>query len=72
VDHFVVGHTTQDKVLAVHDRRVVAIDAGMKNGHYGEILFWDAGKFSRGTLLGQRLPLLNFTLQELELDHSGK
>ena len=70
VEHIVVGHTTQSKVLAVHDSRVIAIDAGMKNGEYGEVLFWDSGQFSRGTLSGQRLPLKNFEIKQLKEDRS--
>ncbi|TQV89446.1 metallophosphoesterase [Aliikangiella coralliicola] len=55
--HIVVGHTTQEAIKSVHDGRVIAIDAGMKYGSYGELLLWDGGEFTRGTLAGKKFPL---------------
>lgn len=53
VSHIVVGHTTQEKIRTAYDGKVIAVDAGMKSGDYGEVMLWDSGKFTRGTLSGE-------------------
>lgn len=52
----VVGHTTLDRVTALHGGRVYAIDAGLKEGR-GEVWIWEGGKAFRGLKDGQRVPL---------------
>lgn len=62
VSHIVVGHTTQEQIRTKYNGRIIAIDAGMKNGRYGEILLWDSGSFLRGTLTGETFPLNNLNI----------
>lgn len=57
VEHIVVGHTSQPIVHSLFEGRVIAIDSSIKKGHYGELLFREHGRFSRGTPDGRRLPL---------------
>jgi hypothetical protein len=57
IDHIVVGHTSQKRIETRYEGRVIAIDASMKKGKYGEILFIDGSKMWRGTLSGEKLPL---------------
>ena len=53
VNHIVVGHTTQQKIRTAYGGKIIAIDAGMKSGDYGELMFWESGKLTRGTLSGE-------------------
>lgn len=53
----VVGHTSFKGVFSHHDGRVLSVDSDLKGGKSGELLFWDEGVLSRGTLQGARLPL---------------
>jgi len=57
VDHIVVGHTSQKKILTRYGGKVIAIDSSIKGGKYGEILFVDGKKIWRGTPSGVTLPL---------------
>ncbi len=57
VDHIVVGHTSQKKILIRYEGKVIAIDSSIKNGKYGEILFIDGKKIWRGSPTGDTLPL---------------
>lgn len=57
IAHLIVGHTSQDIIQTRFDGKVIAIDASMKNGHYGEILLKISGEFYRGTLSGKKLML---------------
>lgn len=57
VAHVLVGHTSQPVVHPLFGGRVVAIDSSIKKGRYGELLFREGGRFSRGTPTGERLPL---------------
>jgi hypothetical protein len=59
VARIVVGHTTQDRIRAWYDGRVIAIDAGIKHGIDGELLIREDGRFWRGTIDGRRLPLVD-------------
>ncbi len=52
VDHIVVGHTSQERIEARHQGKVIAIDSSIKYGKYGEILFIDGDEKWRGTLSG--------------------
>ena len=55
--NIVVGHTTHRHIETRYDGKVIVIDANMKSGNDGEILFWEAGKFVRGTLSGDIVPI---------------
>jgi hypothetical protein len=57
VKAIVIGHTTQDRLTALHGGRVFAIDAGLKDGRAGEAWLWEKGKVWRGTADGRRQPL---------------
>ncbi len=57
VSHIIVGHTTQDSIETRYKGKVIEIDAAMKEGLNGEVLFWENGKFSRGLLSGEKRPL---------------
>lgn len=54
VEHIVVGHTSFFGVFEHWDGRVYNVDSNMKRGESSEILFWQAGDFTRGTFLGER------------------
>lgn len=54
VDHIVVGHTSFPGVFQHWNGRVINVDSDIKRGRSGEILFWEDGKFSLGTLEGTR------------------
>ncbi|WP_394749018.1 ankyrin repeat domain-containing protein [Spongiimicrobium salis] len=53
----IVGHTTHRNIETHYQGKVIVIDANLKSGKAGELLFWDTGKFTRGTLEGSLLPL---------------
>jgi hypothetical protein len=53
----VIGHTTLDRLTALHGGKVYAIDAGLKEGRPGEAWIWEKGKVWRGTADGKREPL---------------
>ncbi|MFN8011602.1 MAG: metallophosphoesterase [Holophagaceae bacterium] len=53
----VIGHTTLDRLTALHGGKVYAIDAGLKEGRPGEAWIWEQGKVWRGTADGRREPL---------------
>ncbi len=57
VNTLVVGHTSQKEIETRHQGKVIAIDASMKEGKYGEILFIDKDKKWRGTLQGDKKAL---------------
>lgn len=57
VRRIVVGHTTRHEVTSLYGGRVVAIDAGLKEGTRGELLIWENKQLSRGLLSGKRIPL---------------
>jgi hypothetical protein len=61
VSAVVVGHTTQEHVVPIHDGTVIAVDAGMKHGDRGEALLWRNGRFFRATLDGraEELPVVD-------------
>ncbi len=54
---FVVGHTTLARVGVFHGGRVYGIDAGIKEGHPGEVWLWEKGRVWRGKADGTREPL---------------
>jgi hypothetical protein len=57
VTNIIVGHTTQETIETRYNGKVIAIDARMKAGSNGEILFWENGAFERGLLSGERVKL---------------
>jgi hypothetical protein len=58
VTHIIVGHTTHRQIETRYQGKVIVIDANMKSGTTGEILLWESGEFVRGTLSGEKLPML--------------
>ena len=57
-DRIVVGHTSFKAIQSFYDDRVIAVDSSIKMGGMGEVLVFQDGTFYRGTLDGQRLPLM--------------
>ena len=55
VKRIVVGHTPMRGVFSHHGGRVLSVDSDMQKGRSGELLFWDEGQLTRGTLAGERL-----------------
>lgn len=56
--NIIVGHTTHRQIETRYNGKVIVVDANMKSGTMGEVLFWDTGKFFRGNLSGKRVQLL--------------
>lgn len=63
VQRIVVGHTSMDGVFSHFAGRVISVDSNIKRGKTGEILFWQHGELTRGTLTGERLPLISLSQQ---------
>ncbi len=59
VTHIIVGHTTHRQIETRYQGKVIVIDANMKSGKMGEILLWQSGEFTRGTLSGEKLPMVS-------------
>nr|WP_250885608.1 metallophosphoesterase [Shewanella jiangmenensis] len=59
VNHIVVGHTSQERVLGLYNNRIIAIDSSIKNGKSGELLWVEDGKLERGHYDGKREPLVS-------------
>ena len=57
ITNIVVGHTTHRQIETRYNGKVIVIDANMKSGNAGEILFWESGEFVRGNLTGKKLEL---------------
>lgn len=57
VKRIVVGHTSMDGVFSHFAGQVISVDSNIKRGENGELLFWQDGQLSKGTLKGERLPL---------------
>ncbi|WP_448548309.1 metallophosphoesterase [Thalassotalea fusca] len=58
IEHLIVGHTSQNNIETRYQGKVIAIDSSIKKGEYGELLFIEGKKLTRGTLSGEHL-LLN-------------
>ena len=56
--NIIVGHTTHRQIETRYNGKVIVVDANMKSGAMGEILFWEAGKFYRGNISGKKPPLI--------------
>ena len=50
----VVGHTSQDSVIALFNDKVLVVDSSMKLGESGEILLIEQGDMSIGDMMGKR------------------
>ncbi len=57
VQHVVVGHTSQEKVLQLYNQKIFAVDSSIKLGKNGEILLINNNEYLRGTLQGATIPL---------------
>lgn len=57
VDHIIVGHTSQDRVLGLYHNKIIAIDSSIKNGQSGELLLIDKDKLTRGLYQGEQVQL---------------
>lgn len=68
VKRIVVGHTSLSHVFTHNGGRVISVDAGMQKAGNGELLLWSAGKFSRATLQGEKLPLTEYAKGSESLD----
>lgn len=56
-NHIVVGHTSQDNVVDLYDKRIFGVDSSMKLGEYGEFLLFENNKFYRVKLDGEKVEL---------------
>lgn len=54
-EQVIVGHCSNETVVALHDKRIFGVDSSIKKGSYGEVLFWIADTFYRGTKDGGRV-----------------
>jgi len=57
IEHLIVGHTSQKKIEARYQGKVIAIDSSIKKGEYGELLIIDDKTLMRGTLSGELLAI---------------
>jgi hypothetical protein len=57
VRRIIVGHTTQPQITTALNKRVIVVDAGIKNGESGEVLWLYADRCARGGLKGEQQPL---------------
>lgn len=53
VKHIIVGHTTQEHISPLFDKKVIAVDSGLKYGDRGEALLWENGKFYKAFVTGK-------------------
>ncbi|PPK86332.1 calcineurin-like phosphoesterase family protein [Neolewinella xylanilytica] len=60
-NRIVVGHTSFTAIHAYYDSRLIAVDSSIKFGGVGEILLYDDGDYFRGTIHGDRIPLVATT-----------
>lgn len=63
VKRVIVGHTTMSGIFSHLEGRVFSIDSDIKSKK-GEILLFENGLFSRGSLQGERSPIPKFPSQE--------
>jgi len=70
VNRIVVGHTSMDGVYSHYAGKVISVDSNIKRGHSGEILFWQKGVLTRGTLSGERLPLVELPRHTARADNA--
>ena len=60
-ERIVVGHTSFTAIHGYFDNRLIAVDSSIKFGNVGEILIVDHGDYYRGTIGGERIPLVAST-----------
>ena len=53
-EHLIVGHCSFNEIVRVYDGKVYGVDSSIKKGEYGEILFIEKGKYSKGLKDGTR------------------
>lgn len=70
VNRIVVGHTSMDGVYSHYAGKVISVDSNIKRGHSGEILFWQEGVLTRGTLSGERLPVVELPRHTARADNA--
>lgn len=51
--HIIVGHTTQKHITPSYNKKIFAVDSGLKYGNRGEALLWRKGKFYMATETGK-------------------
>ena len=56
-EHIVVGHTSFENIRSLFNNKIFAIDAGLMNGLYGEMLLYKNGYFYRCLATGERIIL---------------
>ena len=55
----IIGHTTQEEIVALFNNKIFGVDSGIKYGMDGEILIIKNKKFYRGNLNGKLTEFLN-------------
>ena len=55
VNHIIVGHCTNSKIVQLYNRKVFGVDSNIKSGQYGELLFIEDNDFSRLTSYGKNI-----------------
>lgn len=54
VQHIIVGHTSHPTIVTLFENRIFGIDASIKKGERGEVLFYEKGIFYRGLKNGDK------------------
>ncbi len=54
IDHVVVGHCSNKKVVQLYNQKIFGVDSSIKKGKYGEILWIKNNHYSRRTLKGKK------------------
>ena len=55
VNHIIVGHCSNSKIVQLYNRKVFGVDSNIKSGQYGELLFIEDNDFSRLTSYGKNI-----------------
>jgi hypothetical protein len=48
--YIIVGHTSMDEIMFYYSGKVIAIDSSIKNGETGQVLIYNNGVFTIGTI----------------------
>ncbi len=54
IEHVVVGHCSNKKVVQLYHQKIFGVDSSIKKGKYGEILWIKNDHYSRRTLAGKK------------------
>ncbi len=54
IEHVVVGHCSNKKVVQLYHQKIFGVDSSIKKGKYGEILWIKNNHYSRRTLTGKK------------------